>query len=60
MTHGALHAGERPTIERVRAVLGTGSPNTLIRLLDIWWAKLGPRDPPLKDGRIVNERGPPS
>lgn len=38
-----LHAGERPTIERVRAVLGTGSPNTLIRLLDAWWADLGRR-----------------
>jgi len=38
-----LHAGERPTIERVRAALGTGSPNTLIRLLDVWWADLGRR-----------------
>lgn len=38
-----LRAGERPTIERVRAALGTGSPNTLIRLLDVWWAALGER-----------------
>ena len=38
-----LRAGERPTIERVRALLGTGSPNTLIRLLDTWWAELGAR-----------------
>jgi hypothetical protein len=38
-----LLAGERPTIERVRAALGTGSPNTLIRLLDVWWAALGGR-----------------
>ena len=38
-----LLAGERPTIERVRAKLGTGSPNTLIRLLDVWWADLGAR-----------------
>lgn len=38
-----LRAGERPTIERVRAALGTGSPNTLIRLLDVWWAGLGQR-----------------
>lgn len=38
-----LQAGERPTIERVRAALGTGSPNTLIRLLDAWWAELGQR-----------------
>lgn len=38
-----LRAGERPTIERVRAALGTGSPNTLIRLLDTWWTGLGQR-----------------
>lgn len=38
-----LRAGERPTIERVRAALGTGSPNTLIRLLDVWWTNLGQR-----------------
>jgi chromosome segregation ATPase len=38
-----LHAGERPTIERVRAHLGTGSPNTLNRLLDTWWQDLGRR-----------------
>jgi chromosome segregation ATPase len=36
-------AGERPTIERVRAHLGTGSPNTLIRHLDAWWKRLGER-----------------
>ncbi|WP_447785310.1 DNA-binding protein [Stenotrophomonas bentonitica] len=36
-------AGERPTVERVRAVLGTGSPNTVIRHLDAWWAALGAR-----------------
>lgn len=38
-----LLAGERPTIERVRAVLGTGSPSTLIRHLDGWWRDLGRR-----------------
>lgn len=38
-----LQAGERPTIERVRVVLGTGSPNTLIRHLDAWWKSLGTR-----------------
>lgn len=38
-----LRAGERPTIERVRAALGTGSPATLIRLLDHWWRDLGRR-----------------
>lgn len=35
--------GERPTIERLRAHLGTGSPNTLLRGLDTWWVALGRR-----------------
>ncbi|TLY49659.1 MAG: hypothetical protein E6K53_12920 [Gammaproteobacteria bacterium] len=30
-----LARGERPTIEKVRAELGTGSPNTLLRLLEV-------------------------
>ncbi|MGQ0801266.1 MAG: DNA-binding protein [Pseudomarimonas sp.] len=38
-----LKAGERPTIERVRSHLGTGSPNTLVRLLNDWWSRLGER-----------------
>lgn len=38
-----LRQGERPTIEKVRAHLGTGSPNTLMRLLDAWWKALGER-----------------
>ncbi|GAB2519044.1 DNA-binding protein [Lysobacter humi (ex Lee et al. 2017)] len=38
-----LMAGERPTIDRVRQHLGTGSPNTVTRLLDVWWKALGPR-----------------
>lgn len=36
-------AGQRPTIERIRGVLGTGSPNTVNRMLDTWWASLGAR-----------------
>lgn len=36
-------AGERPTVERIRAHLGSGSPNTVTRLLDTWWAALGAR-----------------
>ncbi len=36
-------AGERPTVERIRAHLGTGSPNTVTRLLDSWWQALGAR-----------------
>ncbi len=38
-----LQRGERPTIEKVRAELGTGSPNTLTRLLGVWWAGLSER-----------------
>ena len=38
-----LLSGERPTIERVRVALGTGSPNTLTRMLDVWWQGLGER-----------------
>jgi hypothetical protein len=38
-----LQRGERPTIEKVRAELGTGSPNTLTRLLEAWWAGLSER-----------------
>ncbi|MGA7438628.1 MAG: DNA-binding protein [Luteibacter sp.] len=36
-------AGERPTVERIRAHLGTGSPNTVIRYLDSWWLALASR-----------------
>lgn len=35
--------GERPTVERIRAHLGTGSPNTVTRWLDTWWRGLGNR-----------------
>lgn len=45
--HGAadalVEAGERPTVERIRAQLGTGSPNTVIRHLESWWSRLGNR-----------------
>jgi len=33
----------RPTIEKVRAELGMGSPNMLLRLLEVWWAELAGR-----------------
>ncbi|APG05612.1 hypothetical protein BJI69_18015 [Luteibacter rhizovicinus DSM 16549] len=36
-------AGERPTVERIRAHLGTGSPNTVTRWLETWWNGLGAR-----------------
>jgi len=38
-----LRAGERPTIEKVREKLGTGSPNTINPLLDAWWRRLSAR-----------------
>jgi hypothetical protein len=38
-----LRAGERPTIEKVRGKLGTGSPNTINPLLDAWWKRLSAR-----------------
>lgn len=36
-------AGERPTVERIRQHLGTGSPNTVTRWLETWWGSLGTR-----------------
>jgi chromosome segregation ATPase len=41
-------AGERPTVERIRTHLGTGSPNTVTRWLDTWWKGL--------DARLANDR----
>jgi chromosome segregation ATPase len=38
-----LAAGENPTVEKVRAALGTGSPNTVTRMLDSWRGQLGAR-----------------
>jgi hypothetical protein len=38
-----LRAGERPTIEKIRATLGGGSPNTINPLLDTWWKRLSAR-----------------
>jgi small-conductance mechanosensitive channel len=38
-----LAQGERPTIERVRAHLGRGSPNTVVPMLDAWYASLAKR-----------------
>jgi len=49
--------GERPTVERIRAHLGTGSPNTVTRWLETWWKNLGlrlqPKRPDLKDSPTV-------
>jgi hypothetical protein len=49
-----LKRGERPTIEKIRHVLG-GSPNTITRLLDDWWESLGAR---LVRGSAAFERIP--
>ena len=38
-----LRAGERPTIEKIRAKLGRGSPNTVNPMLDAWWKTLSAR-----------------
>jgi len=35
--------GERPTVERIRAHLRTGSPNTVTRWLETWWSSVGAR-----------------
>jgi hypothetical protein len=38
-----LRAGERPTVEKIRATVGRGSPNTVGPLLDAWWKRLAGR-----------------
>jgi hypothetical protein len=38
-----LRAGERPTVEKIRAAIGSGSPNTVGPLLDGWWKQLAGR-----------------
>lgn len=38
-----LVTGENPTVEKVRVALGTGSPNTITRMLDSWRGQLGER-----------------
>jgi hypothetical protein len=38
-----LRTGQRPTIEKVRAKIGRGSPNTINPLLDAWWSRLAGR-----------------
>jgi hypothetical protein len=38
-----LRFGMRPTIEKIRAKLGRGSPNTINPMLDAWWKTLSAR-----------------
>src|SRR5882757_9992272 len=47
-----LARGERPTIERVRLELGRGSPNTVNRMLDVWWSSLAKRMGGTDDGGL--------
>ncbi|ADP20025.1 MULTISPECIES: DNA-binding protein [Achromobacter] len=49
-----LAAGERPTIERVRAQMGnTGSPNTITRYLESWFTGLSERMANLTAGAVA-------
>lgn len=52
-----LRAGERPTVERIRAKIGSGSPNTVGPLLDTWWRSLSAR---LDNGPAAFHRLPES
>jgi chromosome segregation ATPase len=36
-------AGDKPTVEKIRQTLGTGSPNTVTRMLDVWRGSLAQR-----------------
>lgn len=38
-----LGTGRNPTVEKVRAALGTGSPNTVTRMLEVWRSQFGER-----------------
>lgn len=53
---GLLADGARPTVERVRQTLGSGSPNTVNRHMEAWWGRLASR---LNDGKSAVEGRPP-
>ena len=38
-----VSGGENPTVEKIRQALGTGSPNTVTRMLDVWRGSLAQR-----------------
>jgi len=38
-----LGTGRNPTVEKIRAALGTGSPNTITRMLETWRSQFGER-----------------
>lgn len=53
-----LALGERPTIERVRQQLGSGSPNTVGPMLDGWYGSLAKRLQAPADTAEQNAAGP--
>ncbi|RUL78775.1 DNA-binding protein [Dyella choica] len=38
-----IAAGDKPTVEKIRQALGTGSPNTVTRMMDVWRGTLAQR-----------------
>jgi len=38
-----FRAGQRPTVQKIRATIGRGSPNTIGPLLDQWWSTAAAR-----------------
>lgn len=38
-----LGTGKNPTVEKIRAALGSGSPNTIVRMLETWRSQFGER-----------------
>jgi len=40
---GLLREGNRPTIDKIRAKIGRGSPNTINPILDAWWKRIASR-----------------
>lgn len=52
-----LRSKERPTVERIRTRLGSGSPNTIGPMLDEWWGRLAGR---LDNGPAAFHRLPES
>ena len=48
-------AGEKPTVEKIRDALGTGSPNTVTRMLGMWRGTLAQR---LQDAMTLPEVAP--
>ena len=52
-----FRASQRPTVEKIRATIGGGSPNTIGPMLDAWWSSLASR---LDEGPAALHRLPQS